>query len=76
MTKVKKSKPTDPIIPTAIYDINAVADLLDIHPRQVYRLINEKENPLPARKISNKFRVTGENLLNYLGSQTYTGGGN
>ena len=59
------------IQPLAVYSPEEAAQLIRVGRRTIYRLIDEKE--LQVKMINDRPKILGEKLLNYLGSQTYTG---
>ena len=51
-----------------IYTINEAADLLKIHPRSVWRWL--KDGDLNGARIGRFWRISGEDLLEYIQRQT------
>lgn len=47
-----------------VYTTKEVAEILGIHKRTVLKLINENE--LPAKKVARKWRITENQLKEYL----------
>lgn len=67
--KKSKSGPIGKIEPLAVYDVEGAAQVVGMRPRTVLQYI--REGKIVAQRAGKEYRMTGNNLLSYLGTAVW-----